>query len=252
MPLGAAVRDEREAGEQVADTCWASPRDLASGLLPLLPEPKRGGRPGGLGLELHLEQQNSGPARSLSPRSCQDSLRHGGPWASEKLQGSQPLPWAPVTSSSLRQPQSCERAPRCPDPEGAWKGRPGLAPHLCRRGSGRLSVSCRLPGATSLAGAGPTAGGPGGRRPRSQPVAHHGHLAHPLPTESLLQHSADRDKCAGPSRQQRGPPVLSRSQPGTQGGGWRSFWEAQLDVRAQRCSETARPPPHTGRAGTIN
>ncbi|XP_029807239.1 uncharacterized protein LOC115301469 [Suricata suricatta] len=69
----------------------------------------------------------------------------------------------------------------------------------------------RLPGATSLAGAGPAAGEPGGRCPGSQSVAHHGHPAHPLPTESLLQYSADGDKCAGPNRQQRGPPVLSRS-----------------------------------------
>lgn len=93
-------------------------------------------------------------------------------------------------------------------------GRLGLCPHSCRHGPGRPSVSCRLPTAPSLAGAGPATRGPGGGCPGSQPVAHHCHPAHPLPAEPLLQCSTDCDQHPGTAWQQRRPPVLSRSRPG--------------------------------------
>ena len=161
------------------------------------------------GLGLYLEQQSQCPAsrlaRPLSLRSCQDSFRHGHPLGICRL-------ILPEAASDLR-----NGTPVAPVPtlRVSGRGRHWLGPHPHRHGSGRPTVSCRLPGATSLAGAGPATGGPGGRHPRSQPVAHHRHPAHPLPTESLLQYSTDGDKRAGPSRQQRGPPVLSRGQPDT-------------------------------------
>lgn len=102
-----------------------------------------------------------------------------------------------------------------PRPRGCWAGRAGLGPHPRRGPPGRLLVSCRVPGDASLGGAGPAGRRPGGRLPGSQPVAHHCHPAHTLPAQPLLQHGADRDKHPGPIWQQRGPPVLSRSQPGT-------------------------------------
>lgn len=56
-------------------------------------------------------------------------------------------------------------------------------------------------------------------------MAHHGHPAHPLPAQPLLQHSTDSDKRPGPAQKHREPPVLSRSQPGTGG-------EAEAERRA--------------------
>lgn len=44
-------------------------------------------------------------------------------------------------------------------------------------------------------------------------MAHHRDLPHPLPTELVLQYSAHCYDCERPVWQQRGPPLLTRSQP---------------------------------------